>query len=106
MEETTTWYRAAWSRIEPVEVLGHSRHQILLLERHTHYRTGEALPPTQHRVARMKSQCAYFPTWKEAHQHLMQEVEAKLTAARRNLELAQARYGNVKGMKPPKEPTP
>lgn len=44
---------------------------------------------------------SYFPTWAEAHAHCVEKVEAELAAARRQLEYAQGRHGQVKGMKPP-----
>lgn len=46
---------------------------------------------------------SYFPTWKEAHAHLLHRAETKLAQARNALQLAQGFHGNVKGMK---EPTP
>jgi hypothetical protein len=45
----------------------------------------------------------YFDTWEEAKALLMSRAESKVLAARRSLELANAKLGNIKGMKPPKE---
>ena len=49
-----------------------------------------------------------FSTWAEAHAALTRRADLKLQHARRELELAQAFAGNVRGMKPPQgeEPTP
>lgn len=43
----------------------------------------------------------WFPTWEEAHNHLIGWAEQKVQQARRSLELAHGVLGNVKGMKPP-----
>lgn len=43
----------------------------------------------------------YFDTWAEAHQRMGAEAERLVHHARRQLELANARLGNVKGMKEP-----
>jgi hypothetical protein len=46
---------------------------------------------------------SFFPTWAEAHAHLLAKAEAELVSARRQLEHAQGRHGQVKGMRPPEE---
>jgi hypothetical protein len=43
----------------------------------------------------------FFPTWEEAHSHLLTRTEGAVHSARRQLELAQSEFGNVKGMKQP-----
>jgi hypothetical protein len=42
-----------------------------------------------------------FDTWEEAHAELTRRADARLNAARRQLEQAQGFAGNVRGMKPP-----
>lgn len=43
----------------------------------------------------------YHDSWEAAHAYLTQQAEQKLVAARRQLELAQAFAGNVKGLRRP-----
>ena len=43
----------------------------------------------------------YFDTWEQAKIYLLKEAEDELNAARRNLERAQSKYGNIKGLKKP-----
>lgn len=43
----------------------------------------------------------FFPTWEEAHAHLLDRTERQLESVRRRLALAQSEHGNVKGMKKP-----
>lgn len=43
----------------------------------------------------------YFPTWDEAHAHLIREAEADVQQARLRLDRANGALGNVKGMKRP-----
>lgn len=44
---------------------------------------------------------AYFDTWGLAHQWMTAEAERTVRHTRRQLELANARLGNIKGMKEP-----
>lgn len=44
---------------------------------------------------------AYFDTWGLAHQWMAAEAERTVRHTRRQLELANARLGNIKGMKEP-----
>jgi hypothetical protein len=43
----------------------------------------------------------FHDTWELAHAYLLAKAEESVKAARRNLELANSEYGNVKGMKRP-----
>ncbi len=43
----------------------------------------------------------YHETWEAAHKWLLESAEANVIAARRHLELAHAKLGNIKGMKKP-----
>lgn len=60
------------------------------------------------RNARKTISQLYAPTWDEAHSFLMEHWNAQVLAARRQLEYANGRHGNVKGMKqtPEKETKP
>ena len=58
---------------------------------------------TERRDAKRSEYTQYHDTWAEARAYLMQKAQTAVIAARRNLELANARLGNIKGMKPPKE---
>jgi len=44
----------------------------------------------------------YFDTWEDAHAALMVARQQDVEKARRALEQANSRLGNVKGMKPPR----
>jgi hypothetical protein len=43
----------------------------------------------------------YFDSWEEARDYLLTMAENDLMSARRKLELAQGRVGNIRGMKKP-----
>ena len=58
---------------------------------------------TERRDAKRSEYTQYHNTWAEAHTYLVQRAETAVIAARRSLELANAKLGNIKGMKPPKE---
>lgn len=45
----------------------------------------------------------YFDTWEDAWNFLMTHAGKEVGAARRNLELANSRLGNIKGMRRPLE---
>jgi hypothetical protein len=55
------------------------------------------------RIAKRARHQSIFDGWEEAKEHLLKEAEASVISARRQLEYANSRYGNIKGMKPPKE---
>lgn len=57
------------------------------------------LADVHHSNARRMKEGTYFETWEAAHAHLLEVATAKLTAARRALQLAQAQHGNVKGLR-------
>lgn len=84
-----TWY-VAWhtfNTIEPVEIDRSTARYVWI---------GTA------RHARESYQ-SYFPTWEQAHSYLLKKAENDLVTARRGLEHAQGRLGNVKGMRRPTE---
>lgn len=43
----------------------------------------------------------FWPTWQDAHAHLLKRAEFRVNAARRELEQANGELGNIKGMKEP-----
>jgi len=67
------------------------------------YATGEKKP--ERREAKSGEFAQYHDTWAAAHAYLIDRAQEKVRAARRQLELANAVLGNVKGLKPPKEGT-
>lgn len=58
-------------------------------------------PLIQERKHPKEGSTNYHDTWDAAHQFLMRRATEKLADARRELQLAQSEFGNVKGMKPP-----
>lgn len=57
----------------------------------------------ERRVAKRSEFEQYHNTWADARDYLLTRAESGVIAARRSLELAQAKLGNIKGMKPPAE---
>lgn len=51
--------------------------------------------------AKMSSYKCYFDTWKEAHDHILEEAQIKVDSAKLSLERAKGKYGQIKGMKEP-----
>lgn len=88
----TTWYRAwpTFNEIVPVDVDKATDSSVWIGGR---------------RLARATDHQSYFPTWDEAHAHLLQRAQEDLDRARRSLERAQGRHGNVKGMRQPDKAT-
>jgi hypothetical protein len=50
-----------------------------------------------------RSRKDFFETWEEARTSMLADAQARVIAARRNLELANARVGNIKGLTNPDE---
>ncbi len=93
--ETATWYEVnqyGTPKIQRVRVLRETACQIVLAD----------CSPGNARRAKADT---YFPTWEEAHQHLLRQTQRELDAARLALARAQGRHGNVKGMRPNAELT-
>jgi len=51
------------------------------------------------REARNTDRSAFRDTWQEAHAWLLAKAKTDLGEARRQLDYAQGKYGNIKGMK-------
>lgn len=102
-----TWFKTnRWDlEIQPVEVVKVSEKSVTVREEKWHI--GSANHPKEY-VDRRRSKWSdydkFFPSWEEAHTHLLRRAEHRLESARRELAAAQGHYGNVKGMKPPKSP--
>jgi len=64
---------------------------------------GEDAAPVETKKARHGDRVNYHETWDAAHLHLMEHAAMKAQTARRQLELANAYHGNVKGLKKPAE---
>lgn len=84
------------NKIEPVEVARETESSVWI--EHTICSTrGDR--KEERRSAKSTSYESFHDTWEAAKQHLLDKAEAKLWGARRSLELAQAEFGNIKGMK-------
>ena len=57
----------------------------------------------ERRDAKRSTYAQYHDTWEDAKAYLMAKAEGEVVAARRRLEQANSKLGNIKGMKPPKE---
>ena len=53
------------------------------------------------RVAKSGRGSSYFPTWQQAHEHLLNGAQEDVQTLRLRLERANSRLGNIKGLKPP-----
>lgn len=90
-----TWYRTGGyggELIEPVDVVKSTDKTVTLAA------TGNG---RERRSAINSGWHHYFRTWEEAHAYLLEKSESKVLSARRNLELANGQFGNVRGMKKP-----
>ena len=82
----TVWYEAAFREIKAVEVERESD-AFVWVGGNKHKKTTEWR--------------SFFKTWGEAHAWLLGLAEQELLTARRGLQHAQDKYGNVKGLRPP-----
>lgn len=90
-----TKYKASWGRerIEKIDVLRETKTSVFI-ESKNWSNTFE-----EKRVAKMSQFECYFDSWPEAHAFCMKAAEDKVMSARRALEMANAKLGNIKGMK-------
>jgi hypothetical protein len=56
------------------------------------------------RQAKVSGYICFHDTWELAHAYLLEKAERAVRHARENLEVANGKLGNIKGIKPPKEP--
>lgn len=86
------WYEASFGTITPVKVSK------------TTDKTVTVTSGMMKSVRRKESDnSAYFPTWEDAHNFLMNQADIGVISARERLHLANAYYGNIKGLKRPRE---
>jgi hypothetical protein len=62
---------------------------------------GKQPAPVETKAGRRGVNTNYHSTWLEAHAHLMEDAQFAVQSKRRQLELANAYLGNVKGLKAP-----
>lgn len=104
MSEVTTWFETEYGRISQVQAVGNTEKSVTLRKKRF-YIDSTKDEFEEVRRSRISDRRCYFPTWAEAHEHLMRRAEAKVRSARNALKVAHSEYGNVKGMKP-SAPTP
>lgn len=90
---TTTWFKTTrhGREIEPVEVIKSTEATVTLAATRWY---GER------RARRISTYECFYPTWEAAHAALMDDAEKSVTYARLELDRAQGRLGNIKGLKP------
>lgn len=93
----TMWFASAWFRpsITRVQVSRETPKTVTVVSD-----DGVRRPRVRKRQTDM---AGYFDTWEDAWKFLMAHAGKEVGAARRNLELANSRLGNVKGMRRPAE---
>jgi hypothetical protein len=98
-------WRTDWrDRIRRVECAKETKCSVWLLT-DLWQKDGRHLPQPE-RENKLSQTHAYHDTWEEAHAFLLQREEDAVKAARRQLELTNSRYENIKGMKKPAEVEP
>ena len=63
------------------------------------WRIGGVAEPVEKKAAKEGGSCTYHDTWEDAHKYLMARAAQKVESARRQLQLAHAFEGNVKGQR-------
>lgn len=58
---------------------------------------------TPQRASKLAQYHAYHDTWEAARDFLLKQAEAEVTQARRQLERANGKLGNVKGLRKPED---
>lgn len=90
------------ARIECVECTRVTSASVWFMKRQ--FQIGSAdLPPVETKAARRGSQAMYHATWEDAHENLLEHAALSVQSKRRQLELANAHHGNVKGLRKPAE---
>lgn len=59
--------------------------------------------PVETKAARHGDRVTYHASWEDAREHLLEHAALAVQSKRRQLELANAHYGNVKGLRKPEE---
>lgn len=88
-------YRTRFDKIEAIEVLRETEHQVVL-------------PPSnprgrECRESKRTDWSNWHDTWEDARAFLMGNAQREVDRARMALERAKGRLGNIKGMKKPAE---
>lgn len=91
MSETETWYRTGHDTIEAVKVTKYTDNTVWVDRGAWGIR----------RQSRRSEYRAFFPTWKEARDHLEAEARKELEAAQRHLDTARFRLATIQAMKEP-----
>ena len=93
-----TWYKAgdyARNLIEPATVVKSTDKTVLIRAKSWNDRVYES------RRAIVSGSHCFFRTWEEARAHLLAKAESEVDSLRRQLEAANGKLGNVRGMKKP-----
>jgi hypothetical protein len=95
-------YKTGWgdNKIERVEVLRETEASVYLARNSRVWSKDEK---GERREAKNSEFAQYHDTWEAAKSYLLAKAENELTKARRMLQRAQDKLGNIKGMKPPKD---
>ena len=64
---------------------------------------GNPPPPVEVKAGRVGVNTTYHASWEDAHAHLLEQAVFAVQSKRRQLELANAYHGNVKGLRKPAE---
>jgi hypothetical protein len=98
----TTWFKTGGFRqtIEPVCVVKETGKTVTVRSESWSIGDGPKRFVDRRADKRGTYEC-YFPTWEEAHAHALSRAEANLLSARKALQNAQDKFGNVKGLKKP-----
>lgn len=97
-----TKYKTGWSKdkIEKVEVIRETEACVFLPTIRAATRKDGKV---ERREAKRGEFACYHDTWESAKAFCMEAAESNVRSARRSLELANAKLGNIKGMKGPAE---
>jgi len=110
----STWYRAWHEHIEPVEVIASTAKYVTYKEPIIVFTGGfdenlQAVGERQHthrevRAAKEDRYQSFFPTWKEARQHLLEKAKAEHQAAQRKATECRDSLFRIIDMEEPKDP--
>ena len=97
MSKPVIKYRTDWqNKIDRVECLRETEQFVVLPDAgFLAHKSGER------REAKRGDFCQYHDSWEEARTYLLTKAEKAVADARRDLEVAKSKLGNIKGMKPP-----
>lgn len=101
MSEKKIWFKTGYGRIKPVTVIKETAARLTIEE--TKYVVDDKPEVRKYVAAKRSSDIDFFPTWEEAHAHMLAKAERELAGARYRLQQAQGALGNIKGMKKPED---